>query len=525
MKKCILVIIFLILSSVAVSADIMDTKLFDIHVESVQDKILDTTNGHGEFYLNIENKFSQPETFKFLFLDPPNWKEQLIPNPNEREITIAPGETGQFHFYVKPSRAPLGVQPVSAIFRSEVTGITFRKSFRVQYGEKETPAVITPPKPDMNISVSVPSLMDPRNAYTVVVTVQNNNERLLDNVSIMLDSKNFKDSTSVMILPDESKGVSFAVLLDHDLPPQDDDLHIIVKYENKTFYDHYNKFRIVEYLPPFDVKVDVKKSWLKRYRTITITNKGNTEKSDVVRLETSLRERLFSSSDPDYDVLKEDGKQYFTWNVSLAPGESTVVSMTTNYRLLLWLVLAILLYFIYLWKKLNPLVIKKRFKSVKKEHGAISEMSVAIYLKNTGKQSINNLRVIERVTKMVTLKKDSFEGSVHPVKMHSHDREGTLIEYRFPELGPGDERIINYKAYAKLNIFGNIVIKPTVVEFVKKSGAKMKAFSNTISIQTDKVENDSKDKGSTHSHTHKERHEHHSHHPASHHKVYDVKKK
>ncbi len=118
------------------------------------------------------------------------------------------------------------------------------------------------------------------------------------------------------------------------------------------------------------------------------------------------------------------------------------------------------------------------------------------------------MRIIERITKMVTLKKDSFEGSMHPVKMHSHGREGTLLEYRFAELGAGDERIITYKVHSQLHMFGNIIIKPTIVEFKKKSGAKMKSRSNQISIHTEEPEHKEKKKHKKHS-DHKVKHVHH----------------
>ncbi|MFC1722578.1 hypothetical protein ACFL0V_00400 [Nanoarchaeota archaeon] len=485
MKKSLLLLLIILFSTSAYAA-VMDTKLFNINVDAVEDKILDTKKGYGEVYVNIENLFTEPETFRFVFLDPPNWKEQLIPNPSDRYITIEPEQTGQFHFYVKPSWAPEGVQPVSVILESEKTGIRFKKTFHIQFGEKEAPAILTPPDPDLSVSISVPAMMDPRKSYTVVVDLKNNNEAYLENVTVKLGSKNINDQSIVDIGPNESKGISFTVLFNDDLPPQKDSLYVSVTHEGKSWYDQHHNFEVVEYLPPFDISVDVEKKIWRRDRLVSITNDGNTDKTDVVRLETSLRERMFTSSVPEYRVLEDKGKQYFAWDVTLPAGESTTITSKTSYRILWLPILLILLYFAYLIKKLNPVVVKKKFKSTKKQHGAISEMSIAIYLKNTGNKPITNVRVIERVTKMVALKKDSFEGSMHPVKMHKHANEGTLMEYVFPELGAGDERIITYKAHSKLHMFGTITIKPTVVEFKKRSGAKMKSKSNQISIQTEK---------------------------------------
>ena len=517
MKKSLglLVAVFMLISAFSIfcNAEVMDTKLFNIYVEPVNDKILDKENDFGEYYLTIENKWTESETFKFVFLDPPNWKEQLIPNPNIRELTVGPGDTQQFHFYVRPSRAYDGVQPVSIIIRSEVTGITFRKGFKIQYGEKDTPAIVELPDPDMDVSISVPAQMDPRNMYNIVVNLKNNNELFLENITVKLSSKNINDETVVSIDPNESKGINLAVLFNEDLPPQKDSLYVSVMHNGKSFYDESHNYEVVEYLPPFDIDVQIKKKIWKRDRTITITNSGNTEKSDSVRLETSTRERWFSKSTPEFEVLKDGNKQYMSWPITLEQNESVTITVKTSYRWLLLPIFLILLYFAYLIKKLNPVIIKKKFQSVKKQHGAVSEMSVAIYLKNTSKYPVTNVRVIERITKMVALKKDSFEGSMHPVKMHSHGREGTLLEYRFAELGPGDERILKYKAHSRLHMFGTIMIKPTVVEFKKRSGVKMKSRSNSITMQTDKVDDEpeKKKKSSTAGpteHKHKVHHVH-----------------
>jgi hypothetical protein len=173
------------------------------------------------------------------------------------------------------------------------------------------------------------------------------------------------------------------------------------------------------------------------------------------------------------------------WDVSLEPEESTKIMLSTSYRLLLLVALVIIALLAYKIGKSNPLIVRKKIMSVHKQGGAISNLAVVIYLKNRGKETISKLRVVERVPGMVQLKTDSFAGSMHPVKMHSHNKEGTLLEYRFAEITAGDERIIKYKVYSKLNIFGSLVIKPTVVEFFKKNGAKRTSRSNRLTVSAE----------------------------------------
>jgi hypothetical protein len=514
MKKraLVLFIALLMLCCAFAYAQVVTPSTFFVTVEPVNDKILDPVKDHADMYIVVENKGSEEDTFKLLYLEDPKWSYQVLPSPIDKKITVAPGEEGKIHILVK-GNVPEGFYSVKVSVQSENTGNIIDNVMRIKVGER---APSDPPAANFNVDVSVPAQMDPRGTYNVIVNIKNNNERLLEDVHVKLASKILAEETTVTVGPDESKSVSFAVLLMDNIKPQKDQLHVAVNYEDVEFHASDHNFEVVEYLPPFHTDVNVEKRFLKQIRTIKITNTGNTLKEDGVRIETSLKEKFFSKAVPKFTTLKEDGKYYFVWPVSLEPEDSTEITLTTSYRWLLLIALIIIAILVYRIATSNPLIVKKKFKSVHKSHGgAISDISVVIYLKNRGKESISNLRVVERVTKMVHLKKDSFEGSMHPVKMHTHDREGSLLEYRFGELTPGDERIIKYKVYSRLHIFGTMTIKPTVVEFTTAKGAKKKSRSNEISMTTEEPMHTPKPKKPEHKPHHEPKHhkeEHHKHH-------------
>jgi hypothetical protein len=386
--------------------------------------------------------------------------------------------------------------------------------------------------------------MDPRGSYNVVVDIKNSNARLLKDVNIKLNSKLITEDTNVTVQPDETKSISFAVLLMDTIKPQKDQLHVTVNYEDEEFYSQGHNFEVVKYLPPFKTDITVDKRWLKQVRTITVTNTGNTLKSDSVMIETSLKEKFFSRSDPKFSSVKQDGKYYFVWDASLEAEKSMEIELTTSYRWLLLVALLIIALLVYRIATSNPLIVKKKVMSVHKAHGgAISDLSVVILLRNRSKEPLTKLRVVERVSRMVQLKKDSFAGSMHPVKMHSHGGEGTLLEYRFGELAPGDERIIKYKVYSKLDIFGTLSVKPTVVEFFKKNNIKKSSRSRQVLIATEErvpktkpkpvppkhppkpehkeeeehEEKEHRHKEHAHKEHHKEHHKPHAHHEHKHH--------
>ena len=478
-RAFVLFAILLVLCSAVAYADIIASPTFFVKAEPVIDKILDAKTDHAEFNIIIENKGAEDADFNLQPLPDTLWSYQVFPNILAKKITVLAGGSGKIHIYVK-GNVPNNIYHVRVAV-DRVMGETHIETqsgvMNIQVGESKLP---TPPKPDFVVDASVPAQMDPRGTYNVVVNIKNNNELLLKDVLVKVSSALVNDESVVTVDPNETKSVSFAVLLMENIKPQTDTMRVTVTYANKTYFDNTHDYEVVEYVLPFKTDVAVSKRFLREDRTLTITNNGNVQKSDTVKLEISLKERYFSWSQPKFKVLKESGKYYFTWDVSLDPEASTTIKLTTSYRILLLFALIIIILLAYKIAMSNPLVVRKKFKFVHKEHGgAISDLAVVIQLKNRGKETLSNLRVLEKVSKIVSLKKDSFEGSMHPVKMHSaHD--GTFLEYRFGELTSGDERIIKYRVYSRLPVFGVFSIKPTVVEFSTKKGAKRKSKSSTI---------------------------------------------
>ncbi len=477
----LLLSIAILICSAFAYAEVIPAPPFFISLEAVNNKIADPVKDYAEFYVVVENKGEIKDTFKLLYLEDPKWSFQALPDPISRQITVLPGETGKIHILVK-GNVGYGMHWIRVSVESVKTGKISEDVMKIQVG-KSVPYVT--PEPDFDVDVSVPSQMDPKGTYTILVNLKNNNARLLEDVDIKLSSSIVNEETKATVNPNETKSASFAVLLMDNIMPQQDQLHVVVTYQNETFYEGDHNFEVVEYMPPFKTDVKVEKKFLRQVRTITITNDGNVLKDDAVKIETSLKEKFFSRAVPKFSTVKENGKYYFSWPASLQPNESMEIKLTTSYRILLLFALAILVWLGYRLATSNPLVVMKKVTAVRKHNGAISDFSVVIKLKNRGNEKVSTIRVIERVPRMVKLKQDSFEGSMHPVKMHTHDREGALLEYRFGEISPGDERIIKYKVYSALQIFGLFTMKPTVAEFLTKKGAKRTSRSNSVTVGSD----------------------------------------
>jgi len=482
-KRAFLLILTLLMlcSAIAEAAYVLEPAKFSVKIEAVKSKIIDPVKESAEFKITIKNEGEIRDTYKILYLEDPKWSFQALPDPINREITLNPGEEGVIQILVK-GNVKSGLYGIKTSIESLKTHNIVDDVMRITVGKSAAKA---PPAPDFDVDVSVPAQMDPSSAYTISVNIKNNNERLLEGVDIKLSGDIVNEHTNVTVNPNESKSISFSVILMDSVKPQQSQLHVVASYNNKVFYEGDHNFEVVPYLPPYKTEITVAKKFLREDRTIKITNDGNTLKSDDVRIETSLKEKFFSRAVPKFTTVKEGSKYYFVWPASLDAGQSIEIKLRTSYRLLLFFAIVLIALLAYKIATSNPIIVKKKVIGLHKHGGAIADFAVVVKLRNRGKEKVSNIRVVDRVSRMVKLKHDSFEGSMHPVKLHSHAGEGTLLEYKFGEISPGDERVIKYKVYSALNIFGVLTLKPAIVEFVTKKGAKRKSKSNSVSVNAE----------------------------------------
>ena len=448
-----------------------------LEVTPVLDAVIN--QGYGIYILKITNNQKSKDTFRVLHAEDPEWTFQIVPTI-DREKTLISGSSNTVKIYVKPStNVKKGFYNVAIKVRSELTGNVYGTVLKIQIGKDPEPLNLLP---SFNVTASIPSKMDPRNVYQVVVNLANNNAKNLEDVEVRLNSNLIKEKTDVDLKGSEEKGVSFAIMLMESLKPQTDSLQVIVSYKNKTVYDQYHNYEVVEYIPPFKKSVAVFDKLFKTVREINLTNEGNVKKSDTIKLGTTLRERMFTRTYPSADVVKGTVGSFYAWKINLDPNKTVSIKIVTSYRILVWLILIILGALIYYYSIKNPIILRKQLKKIKKEQGAVTAVTVILHIKNRSSKTVSKVRLVEPVPDMLSIKRNSFEGSVHPSKMHHKGKHGTLLEYTLNELEPREERMFKYTVYSKLHIMGGFKIKPTLAEFKEESGKKMRSKSNSLSV-------------------------------------------
>ena len=196
---------------------------FYVKPKAVSSIIHNPVTDYADFKIVIENNGAEDDEFNLLFLEDPKWSYQVLPSPINRKILIPANDTGEIHILVKGNVDP-GNYAVKVSVQSEKTKNVIDNVMRITVLAPVQKIVV--PDADVSVETTVPTQMDPKGAYNVLVTVNNNNERKLDNVLVKLNSNILSEETLVDILPNESKTISFAVILIDNIKPQKDNMNI-----------------------------------------------------------------------------------------------------------------------------------------------------------------------------------------------------------------------------------------------------------------------------------------------------------
>ncbi|MBU0461514.1 MAG: hypothetical protein KJ574_02920, partial [Nanoarchaeota archaeon] len=447
---------------------------FTVKATPVVDKILET--GAAEFTLTITNLQDVPDTFRVLPLEDLKWTPQFVPVIDK--VKIIPGKSSAtIKVLVKPSNVPRGTHNVRVTVESANTKTRYNDVMKIWVGPH--PSMYSP---DIAVSVNAPERLDPNQKYDIKISLTNNNIIDLGNVHVITTGDFINHEQDIYLGPEEQKVISVAFNLPQNVNPQAGNARVKVTHGNKTFYEQTHEFDVLEYLPPFVQNVSIKKSFLKTEKMIVLKNDGNTRKESPVKLETTRRLQLFTSTNPKAEISEEDGKRYYVWNVALESGEATMITVATSYRWLLVIIILIIIgYVLYLLFK-SPIVAVKQFKDVTYDDGSIAEATILIHVKNRSSKPVKNVEIIERVPHVVGIKKGSFKHTLEPKKAYKHGKEGIVLEYDLPHLDPHEERMITYTIKSKIHIIGSMTLKPTIVKFKSATGQQEKVFSAELIV-------------------------------------------
>ncbi|MCX6706875.1 MAG: hypothetical protein NT001_01915 [Candidatus Woesearchaeota archaeon] len=395
-------------------------------------------------------------------------------------MTIWPGETAKTRILItdknlvpnraKPYSVELDVKSINGGLKSSAFFDVFL-----------LPPDVIPYESDINATYTVPRFIDPRNIYSFKVNLFNNNYKDIKSLKINLDSALFTKEAFVELEPKSSKAVDFTVAFDENTKPTIDTLTITVTEGSNVKYRATTPIEIVAYRMPFNQEERTDNSFLREITYITLTNKDNVEEQQTFMVTRRLTDLLFTKTSPDSNRINKNGKDYFAWDVKLAPDESSEIKIDTDYRPLFYSLIAILLFAVLYIYIRDPISIIKDCDEVRMHQGGISEVKIIISLKNRKDQKIRGIRIVDMIPHMAQVdkeKKDS-SGTIAPNRV-INTKKGIALEWKL-DMDPKEERVISYYIKSRLTILGGISLAPTVA-FMEINNRKYKVRSNRLSV-------------------------------------------
>ena len=178
----------------------------------------------------------------------------------------------------------------------------------------------------------------------------------------------------------------------------------------------------------------------------------------------------------------ENGQRYLFWELSLNPGEQRDINFVINYRLIFYLLVALLILTLFYLYVQSPLVVKKSVHATKHDDdGALSEIKITLEIRNKSGKPVKDIRVIDLVPGIANVEKNLDLGTLTPQEI-KHTHQGTKVTWAISELEGHEHRIITYKVKARLNILGPLSLPRAVVEYGKRKGKTSKAYSNVFRL-------------------------------------------
>ena len=337
-------------------------------------------------------------------------------------------------------------------------------------------------KPSVALATALPSNADPRQPVAVQITLRNRNILNIENMVLTIKSDVFQGTFNVNLGGLEEKTLEYRFDIDPLTQPHTSNFTATLVYQGDQI-NEVNKFFDIAPYSSIDRNAEPEKSFLFKYTKVsTLRNVANVEKVVSLDLDIPWYERLFTDVNIQATGVNKTGKT--SWDVTLEPEETGVVTVVQNYRsipiIIILLIIAIIAYFALR----SPIVLKKQTIVTGKDLGGVSEMKVRLYILNRTGRAFYNVRVLDRVSSIAHVKVGSGLGVLEPTDIIRTDKKGTIIKWDFDTIEAFEERVVTYTIKAKLNVMGPLSLPPVKAKFENAKGKQRTIESGKAEIGT-----------------------------------------
>ena len=467
-------IVFLLVILLAASASAFS----EVIIEPINDRI--ELGEKAVFSVSITNERSERQ--KYTLVSPSSGSEWSVDTRplSDSIFSLNAGQTKTIEVVVEPLE---DFEPSVYVLTLSIDtnfGEKYRKNLKVYIG----PGTPKEYLPSLRVTVDMNDNIDPREAQSIKLFIENLNPLDLrgTTVKITSDMPEFNIEQVVDLEPNEKKTVEFSVEPNPFQQPKSYILFFVLEKGNQTLKVVEKQVEIVPLVLEFTQEMSEDRSFLKNVQEITFVNDGNVKNTQTMKVAIGALERLFTSSEPEGRVVKENGKRHVTWEVELGPNEQAAVTVKTSYRVpfvvLIVILIVLLLYQIYK----NPVAASKSASNVELKEGGVAGMKVTLLIKNLSTKPIKDIEIIEEIPSIVDVEKDVEMGTLKPSRFLRGRQGGVFVQWKLSELEGKEERLISYRIKSKLNILGTFKLPRAKVKFVSPSGKKKVSYSNAYSV-------------------------------------------
>ncbi|MDP6293717.1 MAG: hypothetical protein QF486_05540 [Candidatus Woesearchaeota archaeon] len=431
------------------------------------------TDESAKLKLRITHEGDTAEPFD-LFSSDVQWEirtaQALIVPPTGLNTTVS----------LRPLFDKSGVYGITLTLRRLKTGEAQKRTITVELQGGDDP--IQTYLPSIKAKTSFERGVNPANPAQVTVEVESRNQVPIPQLVIKTRSHTINADHITTLEPGEKKTITFNVRLDSKTSPQDDILRttvVAVDNSGKSYSFETNpvEFSIVPY-GSVEPGIKEEKSFMKTYRTITLSNTGNVGRVEDYEYKVGFFESFFTKSEPK--GIRELGSIRF--DVPLDVGESRQIIIITNYWSLFVLLVLVLIGIVGYYVFRSPIVLTKTARVVNTKEGGISELKILLSAYNRGKKPIKHIRIIDLVPRIAEYLTKSDPGSIEPYSVVKHEQKGAIIKWKLNQLDPGEERIIVYRIKAKFAIIGGVKLPIGSSRFEHLPGHERTTNSNVAVI-------------------------------------------
>ena len=330
--------------------------------------------------------------------------------------------------------------------------------------------------PSIEVIVTIPEVVDPREGLSLDVYLRNRNKRDNQDLQITLSSDLFSDNKTLSFGPLEERTEKFLFDIDNAAEAGEHQLQVNLFSGDRIINRQSIEYNILGY-STFVVQDDITEALFKETTEYTVKNEGNIRKTDNFRVSMGFLQRLFTSFSVRPDRF-DFGGSYIEWELDLSPMEEVNIRVVRNFRptiyAILIVIVTVMMYFIYR----SPVILKKESVITGSSEDGISELKVLLHLRNRGPDLIENLTLTDLIPSLGDYVDEKRVGTLSPSKVIKHQQKGTLLRWEFEALDPFEERIITYRIKTKMTVVGGFNLPPGKIRFVTKKGTERIVRSN-----------------------------------------------